>query len=211
MGRTHQIGSQTVMRFRVMRCKTAELAHRNPRIPTGEEQNDSRLQECQCFSHGHSKPKTISHANKRNGEESMPPKRSRKTSKRTVVEPNKGDRGDNKCGGSVVERIVRKLTGGLVARTPDNQTSRSNYPKMLEPDYCKARLLEIGVGRRFWQSSLSPENARTFYVRVIQPLRRLQRRGVVETLQEITATDDRTPIAVEIIGQVDLTKVSKQQ
>jgi hypothetical protein len=141
----------------------------------------------------------------------MPPKRSRKTSERTVVEPNKGDRGDNKRGGSVVERIVRKLTGGLVARTPDNQTSRSNYPKVVEPDYCKARLLEIGVGRRFWQSSLSPENAQTFYERVVQPLRRLQRRGVVETLQEITATDDRTPIAVEIIGQVDLTKVSKQQ
>ena len=82
---------------------------------------------------------------------------------------------------------------------------------MLEPDYCKARLLEIGVGRRFWQSSLSPENARAFYVRVIQPLRRLQRRGVVERVQEIIATDDRTSIAVEIIGQVDLTKVSKQQ
>jgi len=80
---------------------------------------------------------------------------------------------------------------------------------MLEPDYCKARLLEIGVGRRFWQSSPSPENARTFYVRVIQ-LRRLQRRGVVEKIQEITASDDRTPIAVEIIGQVDLTKASKR-
>jgi hypothetical protein len=146
---------------------------------------------------------------KETGEESMPPKGSRKTSKRTVAEPNKGDRGDNKCGGSVVERIVRKLTGGLVARTPDNQTWPSNYPKVLEPDYCKARLLEIGVGRRFWQSNPSPENAHTFYERVVQPLRQLQRRGVVETLQEITATDDRTPIAVEIIGQVDLTKVSK--
>ena len=53
---------------------------------------------------------------------------------------------------------------------------------MLEPDYCKARLLEIGVGRRFWQSNPSPENARTFYTRVVQPLRRLQRRGVVETV-----------------------------
>jgi hypothetical protein len=82
---------------------------------------------------------------------------------------------------------------------------------MLEPDYCKARLLEIEVGRRFWQSTPSPENARTFYVRVVQPLRRLQHRGVVEKLQEMTATDDRTPIAVEIIGQVDLTKVSKHR
>ena len=81
---------------------------------------------------------------------------------------------------------------------------------MLEPDYCKARLLEIGVGRRFWQSNPSAENADAFYVQVVKPLRRLQRRGVVETLQEITATDDRTPIAVEIIGQVDLTKVNKQ-
>ena len=81
---------------------------------------------------------------------------------------------------------------------------------MLEPDYCKARLLEIGVDRRFWQSNPTPENARTFYVRVVQPLRRLQRRGVVERLQEITAADDKTPIAVEIIGQVDFTKASKQ-
>ena len=80
---------------------------------------------------------------------------------------------------------------------------------MLEPDYCKARLLEIGVGRRFWQSNPSPD-ARTFYVRVIQPLRRLQRRDVVEKIQEITASDDKTPIAVEIIGQVDLTKASKR-
>jgi len=82
---------------------------------------------------------------------------------------------------------------------------------MLEPDYCKARLLEIGVGRRFWQSNPAAESAYAFYVRVIKPLRRLQRRGVVEKVQEITATDDRIPIAVEITGQVDLSKVSKQQ
>ena len=81
---------------------------------------------------------------------------------------------------------------------------------MVKPDYCKARLLEIGVGRRFWQSSPSPENTHTFYERVVQPLRRLQRQGVVEEVQEITATDAQTPIAVEIIGQVDLAKVSKQ-
>ena len=81
---------------------------------------------------------------------------------------------------------------------------------MLEPDYCKARLLEIGVGRRFWQSNPSVEDAHTFYVRVVKPLRRLQCRGVVERVQEIIATDDRTPIAAEIIGQVDLTKLSKQ-
>jgi len=47
-------------------------------------------------------------------------------------------------------------------------------------------------------------------VRVVRPLRRLQRRGVVEKLQEITSADDKTPIAVEIIGQVDRTKLSKQ-
>jgi hypothetical protein len=81
---------------------------------------------------------------------------------------------------------------------------------MLEPDYCKARLLEIGVGRRFWQSNPSAENAHAFYERVVKPLRRLQRRGVVKRLQEIAATDRKTPIAVEIIGQVDLTKASKQ-
>jgi hypothetical protein len=131
------------------------------------------------------------------------------SSKRTIADPHKADRGDNKRGGSVVERIVRKLTG-VGARKLDYQTSHSDYAKVLEPDYCKARLLEIGVGRRFWQSNPSPEDAHTFYERVVQPLRRLQRRGVVETLQEITATNDRTPIAVEIIGQVDLTKVSKQ-
>jgi hypothetical protein len=70
--------------------------------------------------------------------------------------------------------------------------------------------IEIKVGRRFWQFNPSAENAHAFYVRVVEPLRRFQRRGVVERLQEITATDDRTPIAVEIIGQVDRTKLSKQ-
>jgi hypothetical protein len=80
---------------------------------------------------------------------------------------------------------------------------------MLEPDYRKARLLEIEVGRKFWQSNPTPES-RTFYECVVKPLRQLQRRGVAEKLQEITAPDKRTPIAVEIIGQVDLTKLSKQ-
>jgi hypothetical protein len=80
---------------------------------------------------------------------------------------------------------------------------------MLEPDYYKV-LLEIGVGRRVWQSNPSAENARAFYARVVKPLRQLQRLGVVGNLQEIPATDDRTPIAVEIIGPVDLTKVSEQ-
>ena len=74
---------------------------------------------------------------------------------------------------------------------------------MLDPDYYKV-LLKIGVGRRFWQSNPSAENAHAFYVRVVRPLRELQRRGVVE--KEITPTDDRTPIAVEIIGQVNLIK-----
>ena len=81
--------------------------------------------------------------------------------------------------------------------------------KMLDPDYYKV-LLEIGVGRRFWQSNPSAENAHAFYVRVVKPLRQLQRQGVVEKLQEITAPDERTPIGVEISGKVDVTKVSKQ-
>ena len=68
---------------------------------------------------------------------------------------------------------------------------------IVEPDYYKV-LLEIKVGRRFWQFNPSAENAHAFYVRVVEPLRRFQRRGVVERLQEITATDDRTPIALEI-------------
>ena len=80
---------------------------------------------------------------------------------------------------------------------------------MLNPDYYKV-LLEIGVGRRFWQSNPSAENAHAFYVRVVEPLRRFQRRGVVERLQEITASDDKIPIAVEIIGRVDHIKLSKQ-
>jgi hypothetical protein len=84
------------------------------------------------------------------------------------------------------------------------------YANMLEPDYCKARLVEIKSGRRFWQSTASSKNARNFYVRVVKPLRQLQRRGVVKKLQEVTAPYERTPIAVEIIGQVDLTKASKQ-
>ena len=81
---------------------------------------------------------------------------------------------------------------------------------MLEPDYHKLRLLEIKIGRRYWQSNPFAETARGFHVRVVNPLRQLQRRGVVERLQEITGPDVRTPIAVEIIGQVDLTKLSKQ-
>ena len=60
--------------------------------------------------------------------------------------------------------------------------------------------------QKVWQSNPSAENADAFYVRMVRPLRRLQRRGVVEKLQEITSTDDRTPIAVEIIGQVNITK-----
>jgi hypothetical protein len=81
--------------------------------------------------------------------------------------------------------------------------------KMLDPNYYKV-LLEIEVGRRFWQSNPSAENAHAFYVRVVRPLRQLQRRGVVEKLREITATDEGAPIAVEIIGQVDVTKISQQ-
>ena len=76
---------------------------------------------------------------------------------------------------------------------------------MLPPDYYKV-ILEIGVGRRFWQSNPAAENAHAFHVRVVKPLRQLQRAGVVAKLQEITPTDDKTPIAVEIIGQVNLTK-----
>ena len=79
---------------------------------------------------------------------------------------------------------------------------------MLEPDYRKLRLLEIEVGRRFWQSA-SPKNTLNFYRRVVKPLRQLQRRGIVEKLQEITASDQKTAVAVEIVGQVDLTKASK--
>jgi hypothetical protein len=86
-------------------------------------------------------------------------------------------------------------------RSPDSQS----YAEMLEPDYYKV-LLEIGVGRRFWECDPSAENAHAFYARVVRPLRQLQRRGVVEKLQEITSDDDQTPIAVEIIGQVNLAK-----
>ena len=81
---------------------------------------------------------------------------------------------------------------------------------MLEPDYFQVRLLEIRVGRRRWDSKPYGENVRNFSVRVVKPLRRLQRRGVVEALQEITAADGKTPIAVEITGEVDLTKAGKQ-
>ena len=81
---------------------------------------------------------------------------------------------------------------------------------MLEPDYHKLRLLEIKIGRRYWQSNPSAEPARGFHVRVLNPLRQLQRRGVVEKLHEITVPDKGTPIAVEIIGRVDLTKERKR-
>jgi len=79
---------------------------------------------------------------------------------------------------------------------------------MLSPDYYKV-LLEIEVGRRFWQSNPSAESAHAFYVRVVKPLRRLQRRGVVKKLRELSASDDKIPTAVEIIGEVDVSKVSE--
>jgi hypothetical protein len=92
-----------------------------------------------------------------------------------------------------------------------NATSRGYYLKMLGPDhYCKARLLEIEVGRRFWQSKSAAADAHAFYLQVVKPLRRLQRWGVVEKVQEVPAPDEGTPIAVEIVGRVDLTNVSKQ-
>jgi len=78
---------------------------------------------------------------------------------------------------------------------------------MLQPDYCKMRMIEIGAGRRFWHYNPSPKNAPTFHERVVRPLRMLQHRGVVEKLQEITAADEKTPVSVEIIGRVDLTKL----
>src|SRR5438105_927347 len=82
--------------------------------------------------------------------------------------------------------VVSKLTE--LRCFPDCQfTSQSYHAKMLDPDYYKV-LLEIGVGRRFWQSNPSAENAHAFYVRVVKPLRQLRRRGVVERLQEITLT-----------------------
>ena len=80
---------------------------------------------------------------------------------------------------------------------------------MLEPSYSEILLLEVRSGRRFWQSEFIAKNPAEFYKQVVKPLRKLQRRGVVEKLQEIIATNGRTPIAVEIIGAVDLTKVSK--
>ena len=81
---------------------------------------------------------------------------------------------------------------------------------MLKPNYCQVRLLEIRVGRRHWDSKPYGKNVREFSVRLVKPLRQLQRRGVVESLQEITAADGKTRIAVEITGHVDLTKASKQ-
>src|SRR5439155_2362269 len=118
-------------------------------------------------------------AKKREG--SMPTKRSRKASKRTVIQPRRGDRryvrrnkagqfkkevnvgrslaadrrrkaktkaakgqgdrGDTKRGGNAVRRLVRKLTGGWAPNHQTSNTSRGYYAKMLEPDYCKVRLV----------------------------------------------------------------------
>jgi hypothetical protein len=47
----------------------------------------------------------------------------------------------------------------------------------------------LWVGRRFWQSNPSGGNAHAFHMRVVKPLRQLQRRGVVERLQEFAATE----------------------
>ena len=52
------------------------------------------------------------------------------------------------------EKCFLKLTE--LRRFPDCQfASQSYYAKMLDPDYYKV-LLEIGVGRRFWQSNPLP-------------------------------------------------------
>jgi len=51
----------------------------------------------------------------------------------------------------------------LRGRSQTITTSRRYYAKMLEPDYCKVRLVEIGVGRRFWQSNPSAENDDAFW------------------------------------------------
>ena len=104
----------------------------------------------------------------------------------------------------VVKRAVPKMLWGASARTSGGLLGL--YAKMLEPGYHKLRLLEIKIGRRYWQSNASAETARGFHVRVVNPLRQLQCRDVVERLQEITGPDDRTPSAVEIIGHVHLTK-----
>jgi hypothetical protein len=59
-------------------------------------------------------------------------------------------------------------------------------------------------------SPVFPTNAQTSYAQIVKPFTRLRRQGVVERLQEITAPDEGTPTAVEIVAQVDLTKLSKQ-
>ena len=79
---------------------------------------------------------------------------------------------------------------------------------MLEPNYSEIRLLEIRAGRRFWQSEFLAENSAEFYKRVVQPLRQLQRRGVIEKIHEITSGHDKTPVAVEVIGRVALAPVN---
>jgi processive 1,2-diacylglycerol beta-glucosyltransferase len=74
-----------------------------------------------------------------------------------------------------------------------------NSDEPRKTDAVRVRLDRLNTGP-------SPANARNFYERVIQPLRLLQHRGVVEKLQEITATDDKTLIAVEITGQAILAR-----
>lgn len=77
---------------------------------------------------------------------------------------------------------------------------------MLQPNYSDMRLLEIRAGRRFWQCEFIAENPAEFYRQVVKPLRQLQRRGVIERIQEITTGHDKTPIAVEVIAGADPTE-----
>jgi len=78
---------------------------------------------------------------------------------------------------------------------------------MLEPGLLQsATVRKSGSAKDFGNRILLLRMLTPFYVRVVKPLRRFRRQGVVERLQEITPTDDRSPIGVEIIGQVDLTK-----
>src|SRR5882724_3620333 len=110
----------------------------------------------------------------------MPTKRSRKTSKRTVIQPRKGVDATSDVTKPVNSR--KRLTWADHLRQIGIERPRQKWPRaraIAATPNAAATSLDASYGRRFWQSNSSAENAHAFYVRAVKPLRRLQRRDAL--------------------------------
>ena len=100
--------------------------------------------------------------------------------------------------------LSRKLTE--LRRFPRlSIASRGYYAKMLDPDYYKV-LLEIGIrAKGSGNPILLPRNLTPSTCEWSGRCDNFSVEASWKNFEEITPTDDKTPIAVEIIGQVNLT------